>query len=212
MTIHDDVIKWKHFPRNWLFVRKIHRSPVSFPHKGQWRGALMFSLIYAWINDWANNREAGDLRRQHGHYDVIIMHLWGNWVVQCLVVILHWVVLELVVQAILEGDYWWSIYNFFRELVPPIGYSLGKKRSAWYWYMYGSFLPSFDVLLSGHFVPGAGYWSLCRQFYLGTYTHLSCPLAGVGTRVLVGLALGYHGEVRVRVSKCKKILFIFGTL
>ena len=72
---HDDVIKWKHFPRNWPFVREIHRSPVNFPHKGQWRGALMFSLIYAWINDWVNNREAGDLRRQHGHYDVIVMLL-----------------------------------------------------------------------------------------------------------------------------------------
>ena len=71
---HDDVIKWKHFPRNWPFVREIHRSPVNFPHKGQWRGALMFSLIYAWINDWVNNREAGDLRRQHGHYDVIVMN------------------------------------------------------------------------------------------------------------------------------------------
>ena len=73
LTIHDDVIKWKHFPRNWPFVREIHRSPVNCPHKGQWRGALMFSLIYAWINDWVNNREAGDLRRQHGHYDVIVM-------------------------------------------------------------------------------------------------------------------------------------------
>ena len=73
ITGNDDVIKWKHFPRNWPFVRKIHRSPVNFPHKGQWRGALMFSLIYVWINDWANNREAGDLRRQHGHYDVIVM-------------------------------------------------------------------------------------------------------------------------------------------
>ena len=71
---HDDVIKWKHFPRNWPFVREINRSPVNFPHKGQWRGALMFSLIYAWINDWVNNREAGDLRRQHGHYDVIVMN------------------------------------------------------------------------------------------------------------------------------------------
>ena len=75
-TLHDDVIKWKHFPRNWPFVREIHRSPVNFPHKGQWRGALMFSLIYAWINDWVNNREAGDLRRQHGHYDVIVMLCW----------------------------------------------------------------------------------------------------------------------------------------
>ena len=72
---HDDDIKWKHFPRNWPFVREIHRSPVNFPHKGQWRGALMFSLIYAWTHDWVNNREAGDLRRQHGHYDVIVMKM-----------------------------------------------------------------------------------------------------------------------------------------
>ena len=47
--------------------------PVNSPHKGQWRGALMFSLIYAWINDWGNNHEAGDLRRQRGHYDVSVM-------------------------------------------------------------------------------------------------------------------------------------------
>ena len=39
---HDDVIKWKHFPRHWPFVRGIHRSPVNSPHKGQWHGALMF--------------------------------------------------------------------------------------------------------------------------------------------------------------------------
>ena len=30
-TLHDDVIKWKHFPRNWPFVRGIHRSPVNSP-------------------------------------------------------------------------------------------------------------------------------------------------------------------------------------
>ena len=81
--VHDDVIKWKHFPRNWPFVREIHRSPVNFPHKGQWRGALMFSLIYAWINDWVNNREAGDLRRQHGHYDVIVMQNFKNVAFKC---------------------------------------------------------------------------------------------------------------------------------
>ena len=27
---HDDVIKWKHFPRYWQFVRGIHRSPVNY--------------------------------------------------------------------------------------------------------------------------------------------------------------------------------------
>ena len=47
--------------------------PVKSPHKGQWRGALMCSLIYAWISDWVNNCEAGDLRRHRGHYDVNVM-------------------------------------------------------------------------------------------------------------------------------------------
>ena len=44
---HDDVFKWKHFPRYWSFVRGIHRSPVNSHSKGQRRGALMFSLICA---------------------------------------------------------------------------------------------------------------------------------------------------------------------
>ena len=66
-------IKWKHFPRYWPFVRGFHRSPVNSPHKGMWRGALMFSLICARINGWVNNREAGDLRRHRAHYDVIVM-------------------------------------------------------------------------------------------------------------------------------------------
>ena len=47
--------------------------PVNSPHKGQWRGALMFSSIYARINSWVNNREAGDLRRHPTHCDVIVM-------------------------------------------------------------------------------------------------------------------------------------------
>ena len=70
---HDDVIKWKHFPRKWPFVRGIHRSPVNSPHKGQWRGALMFPLICVWITYWENSREADDLRRWCAHYDVTIM-------------------------------------------------------------------------------------------------------------------------------------------
>ena len=73
LSPHDDVIKWKPFPRYWLFVRGIHRSPVNSPHKSQWRGALMFSLMYIWINDWVNTREAGDLRRYRGRYDVTVM-------------------------------------------------------------------------------------------------------------------------------------------
>ena len=68
-----DVIKLKHFPRYWPFVWGTHRSPVNSPHKGQWRGVLMFSLICAWINGWVNTREAGDLKRNRAHYDVIVM-------------------------------------------------------------------------------------------------------------------------------------------
>ena len=44
-------------------------------HKGQWRGALMFSLIYARTKSWANNRDVGDLRHQRVRYDATIMPL-----------------------------------------------------------------------------------------------------------------------------------------
>ena len=70
---HDDVIKWKPFPRYWPFVRRFHWSPVNSTHKGQWRGALMFSLICVLINGSVNNRVPGDLRRYRAHYDVIVM-------------------------------------------------------------------------------------------------------------------------------------------
>ena len=73
LSSHDGVIKWKRFPRYWTFVRGIHRSPVNSPHKGQWRGALMFSLMCARTNGWANNRDAGDLRRHCSHYEVTVM-------------------------------------------------------------------------------------------------------------------------------------------
>ena len=49
-----------------------HRSPVNAHHKGQWRGALMTSLICAWIKAWINNRDAGDLRGHRTDYDVTV--------------------------------------------------------------------------------------------------------------------------------------------
>ena len=60
-----DVIKLKQFPRycSW--------STMNSPHKGQWRGALMFSLI--WANDWINRQAAGDQRRHCAHYDITVM-------------------------------------------------------------------------------------------------------------------------------------------
>ena len=71
ICVHDDVIKWKHFPRYWPFVRGIHR--VNSPHKGQWHGALVFALICVWIDGWVRTREAGDSRCYRAHYDVTVM-------------------------------------------------------------------------------------------------------------------------------------------
>ena len=50
------------------------------PPKGQWGGALMFTLICAWINVWVNSREAGDFRRHCAHYDIIIMYLRERYI------------------------------------------------------------------------------------------------------------------------------------
>ena len=82
ILLHDDIMKWKHFLRYWPFVlgihrslvnSPIHRSPVNSHHKGQWRGALMCSLICPWINDWASNEETGDLRHHPTDYDITVM-------------------------------------------------------------------------------------------------------------------------------------------
>ena len=71
---------WRHqmetfstFSALLAFVRGIDRWPVDSPHRGHWRWALMFSLIWAWTNGWANDQDAGDLKRHPAHYDVTVM-------------------------------------------------------------------------------------------------------------------------------------------
>ena len=77
--IHESQSWWRHQMETFSALLALCTGnspvPVNSPHKGQWRGAVMFSLIYAWINDGVNNREAGDLRRHRGHYDVNVMML-----------------------------------------------------------------------------------------------------------------------------------------
>ena len=90
MTLHNDT-RIKSYTYEKLHVWKVTRMKnytlhfirVTFDefcpprptiHKGQWRGALMFSLICGWINVRVNNREAGDLRRHRAHYDFIVMN------------------------------------------------------------------------------------------------------------------------------------------
>ena len=71
LSQNDDVIKWIHFPRYWPFVRGIHRSPVNSPHKGQRRGALIFSLICAWINVFSK-------QSRHWWFETPLNSLWRH--------------------------------------------------------------------------------------------------------------------------------------
>ena len=66
---------WRHQMETFSALLAIcaGNSPVNSPHKGQWRRALMFSLICVWISGWVNNRGAGDLRRYRAHYDVNVI-------------------------------------------------------------------------------------------------------------------------------------------
>ena len=70
---------WRHQMETFsaLLATCAGNSPVTgeFPAQGQWRGALTFSLICAWINGWVNNREAGDSMRHRAHYDVTVIYL-----------------------------------------------------------------------------------------------------------------------------------------
>ena len=93
------------------FVRGIHRSPLNSPHKGQWRGAMMFSLIYAWTNGLVNHRDAGGLWRHRAHHDVTLMqwfkiiplfqvaaiqyiprNMHTVFALLCFVVVIHWLI------------------------------------------------------------------------------------------------------------------------
>ena len=66
-TLVDCLVAWWRHQRETfsaLLALCTGNSPVTggFPHKGQLRGALKFSLICAWTRGWVNHRDAGDLR------------------------------------------------------------------------------------------------------------------------------------------------------
>ena len=106
---HDDVINWLHFFA--LLALSAGNSPVTgeFPSQNQWCRALMFSLICAWINGWANNRESGDLRRHHVHNNVTAMDLFRF--------VYYVIVLRRFMMAIYS--YWPGLYwNYGNDRIP----------------------------------------------------------------------------------------------
>ena len=132
---HNDVIKWKYFPRYWPFVHGIHRSPVNSPNKDHWCGALMLSLICTWTNSWANTGDAGDLRRHCQGWGEYWTYEYEYW--------------EISTQVVLE----YNVFSIFMVIV------LGKTSTrvvlapAWRritspWFLYRSkVLVKFDSIL-----------------------------------------------------------------
>ena len=49
---YDHVIKWKHLPRSWPFVRGIHRSPVNSHAKAS--DAQHWSFLWSAHEHWVN--------------------------------------------------------------------------------------------------------------------------------------------------------------
>ena len=70
-NVHDDVIKWEHFPRYWPLCGEFN-GPRWIPHTKA--SDAEFSLICVWINGWVSNDEASDLRRYRAYYDHTVMH------------------------------------------------------------------------------------------------------------------------------------------
>ena len=81
ICLHDDIIKWKNCLRYWPFVKGIHRWPVDFLHKGQWRRALSF----LW---WAHEHTVGQPIETPMIWDaiaLIVTSLWCQRTVQLMV-------------------------------------------------------------------------------------------------------------------------------
>ena len=75
LLVQTETSQWWHHQRGPFSALLALCAGISV-HRGQWCGALVFSLICAWINGWVNHREAGDLRSYGAHYDVTVMVLF----------------------------------------------------------------------------------------------------------------------------------------
>ena len=118
------------FPSYSPFVRGIHRTPVDSSNKGQWRGALVFSLICAWTNAWANNRDACDLRRNRAHYKELSETRQNGWPISFESQIVWWTFSRrlFLIKKYENFDYkfYWSL---FLKVLLNIGLDNGLAQS-----------------------------------------------------------------------------------
>ena len=71
-TIHDDIIKWKHFCFTfplWGESTWYRWIPLTKASDAE----FLYSFTCVWTNGWENNRNDGYLRRHRAHYDVTVM-------------------------------------------------------------------------------------------------------------------------------------------
>ena len=127
VILHDDVIKWKHSPRYWSFVRGIYRWPVDSPHKGQWREIWW---LLACTNGWTNNGVAGDLRRHNVHVTSL---LW-----RCSPHLIHSVHTAVI----------WAIISDLNRGLTTVG---GARPSSkpWFWFVLGPHSALRNITISG---------------------------------------------------------------
>ena len=85
---------------------------MNSPHKGQWRGALVFSFICHWIDGGVNNREAGDLRHHRTHYYVSVDWAKRCDKTSCRLVKRHEATWEL-------RDNWWTLIEHTFRITTP---------------------------------------------------------------------------------------------
>ena len=104
-TCHDDVIIWNHFPRYWPFVKGIHLSSVDSPHRGKWRGALIFLLICL-------NRRFSEYSRRRW-FEMPPRPLWRHCNVCCVIRHLCWIFLFLLNFTPFHSRKWiWKCRQF----------------------------------------------------------------------------------------------------
>ena len=145
----------------------------------------MFSFICVWINDWVNNREAGDLRRYRAHYDVIVMSYWNIWrflldqeqcVLQLVVVCFLWQI-KTCTPAPPKVD-----IGFILSVPPSIRPSICTYLSTSRWgfhYRSGVFVPIYghslfnqptnDIMVM--IFSGCKFWIKWQQVALSTYVY-----------------------------------------
>ena len=89
--VHVDVIRWKHFPRYWPFVRGIHRSPVDFSLQ---RPVTRSFEVFFDLS--LNKRLSKHLRQRRVQFDVTAwqtMEIW-IWITKFAICICIYVLIE----------------------------------------------------------------------------------------------------------------------